>query len=117
MPTATLKARAFSDRLREAMREQDVSVRALARRISNVTGAQLEQERRRVHRYLAEPPMLANESSRRLLEECLGIESGALEGDRDDEEAGELYAHLFATLRSVVRAEIAASRSREEVKA
>lgn len=53
--------------------------------------------------------MLANEKSRRLIEACLDLEAGELDGDADDEEAAELYAHLFATLRSVVRAEIAAA--------
>lgn len=113
MATTTDEARTFSDKLRAALRAKDVSVRMLAKRMATKNGTALEQERRRVHRYLAEPPMLATEQSRRLIEECLELTAGSLDADEDDEESDEMYARLLSSLRAVVRTEIAAERQRQ----
>lgn len=71
----------FAQKLEAAMREKNVSVRALAKIIRP---SEPEGARRTLHRYLA--GRTASPSMRVVLCEALGLEASALEPDGDEEE-------------------------------
>jgi transcriptional regulator with XRE-family HTH domain len=77
-------AETFRERLRRALDEEGISVRALARRMAKMLGTELEQERRRLNRYLGVRSMVPTAESRALIEACLGLPAGTLASDEEE---------------------------------
>jgi transcriptional regulator with XRE-family HTH domain len=90
----------FSDKLRSEIARQNISIRALARRIDP---DDIERGRRNIHRWLADSPVTPSPASRRAVEEALGLPVEALEDDEDEEAADmELARDLLLFLRRAI---------------
>lgn len=90
----------FVRRVRAEMTTQELSIRALARRMDPEN---LNRARRNLHRWLDEG-ITPSRASRAEVAVALGIPESEL--DPDDEEADQLMAPLVRAIRDLVRAEV-----------
>jgi transcriptional regulator with XRE-family HTH domain len=94
----------FGRNLRAELTRQDISVRALARRMQP---GDSEAMRRNIARWLSPKDTAVNPSraSVRAVAEALGVPAEALM-EEEDEEAAQMYAPLVHAVREIVRSEL-----------
>lgn len=91
----------FGEKLRAELKRQDLSVRALSKRLDP---ANSEQARRALAKWIAAKPPSPSKESRRAVAAALGLDPSFFDED-DDEEEADLARALLRVVRRVVQHE------------